>query len=935
MIKNIPFTGFSAQPSDYDCNDGALESSLNIISENGSLHPATLPDANFQLATGHRLALIHAVPVGLNYIFVVSDPDNPDNPQFSIAWLSKDNNPIFSHDAEIIPTPEPLSGFRDITVIGNSIAVASDSGVCYFLWKDSAYKCLGNRPDFIPISFGAFKVGDLNDSNSTIYTDVPKWTFEQYNSNKDGSSTGHTSLGKTSDDDVFWTHISDQAFGLLFSKIADRVSSQGYVYQPFFIRYAFRLYDGSYSWHSAPIQILLSPHRPEVRISFQAQESASLQVNMTLAVPYFGIAYQILAQSHNLADWQDIITGIDIFFSAPVYTYNQDKPIGLPVTRYQFYDGVFVSGNRGRVSSRGDGSDGAEGYSVFCGHYSEQTASGKYVDHFAAIDPADRSLVCNFEKNESFSDDIQFSSIFFKVASIDLESIKPMSLMAPLPLIKTNLSELTTLEHLPDDFNSHAHVFPNSLFAYNHRLILSDFSIAPPKPFPLCAAAQAASKPSDSGQEEIMPVDAAERIRVFSRVNGVLCVSETVTPRPKSALDPYLYPLSDSFPRFIYHPDPNAFKMEIIAVSGQAFSIPLKQHPQLNGAYWFGGLDVAPDGLTNDIDNTPRPGQAPVPNRIYISEVDNPFVFPAQYAVAIDCGKIFALSSAAKALSQGQFGQFPVYAFTDNGIWAMEVAPNGAISARQPISRDVCINPQSITQLDSSVIFASTRGVMLVSGSSVSCISDSLVADSPFSPLVLPGFSDLHQLLGHPETDSCLPAAPFLDFISQCRFIYDYTGQRIIAYAPGFSYAYIYSLKSKQWGMLSANIAYHINAYPDAIAVNPDGGVFSASAPLASPVKGLILTRPLKLDAPDVLKTIHKVFIRGAFRNGSVAVVLYGSRDLINWHLVRSAKSHQLQGFSGSPYKFFRIAALLNLAPDESVSLASIEFYHKFTNKLR
>lgn len=51
-------------------------------------------------------------------------------------------------------------------------------------------------------------------------------------------------------------------------------------------------------------------------------------------------------------------------------------------------------------------------------------------------------------------------------------------------------------------------------------------------------------------------------------------------------------------------------------------------------------------------------------NKLYSSAVNNPFFIPASSAVTIGNSQILGLSSAAKALSQGQFGQFPLYAFT-------------------------------------------------------------------------------------------------------------------------------------------------------------------------------------------------------------------------------------------------------------------------------
>ena len=103
------------------------------------------------------------------------------------------------------------------------------------------------------------------------------------------------------------------------------------------------------------------------------------------------------------------------------------------------------------------------------------------------------------------------------------------------------------------------------------------------------------------------------------------------------------------------------------------------------------------------------------------------------------------ISTAAKALSQGQFGQFPLYAFTDEGVWALEVNSSGGYSAKQPITRDVCISSDSITQIDTAVLFATDRGIMEISGSQTQCLTDIINGNDFFSLDRLPGLSNSTQ----------------------------------------------------------------------------------------------------------------------------------------------------------------------------------------------
>lgn len=165
--------------------------------------------------------------------------------------------------------------------------------------------------------------------------------------------------------------------------------------------------------------------------------------------------------------------------------------------------------------------------------------------------------------------------------------------------------------------------------------------------------------------------------------------------------------------------------------------------------------------------------------------------------------------------------------------------------------------------------------------------------------------------------------------------LYDYVHQRVIVYNPAYTYAYVFSLKSREWGMMYSTIKAGINSYPEALAVDHSGKLLNFSDMDGTATKGLMVSRPLKLDASDVLKTVDTVIQRGNFAKGHVSSVLYGSRDLVTWFPVWSSKDHYLRGFRGSPYKYFRIAGVATLDREESIFGATLQFEARKTNQLR
>ena len=295
------------------------------------------------------------------------------------------------------------------------------------------------------------------------------------------------------------------------------------------------------------------------------------------------------------------------------------------------------------------------------------------------------------------------------------------------------------------------------------------------------------------------------------------------------------------------------------------------------------------------------------------------------------------ISTAAKALSQGQFGQFPLYAFTDEGVWALEINSTGGYSAKQPITRDVCLSSKSITQIDSAVLFTTDRGIMLLQGSQAMCISDVLNGENAVPITVLP---KIDKILEHADlSKGTLRILPFMDFVRDCRMIYDYEYQRIIAYNNSkeynCNYAYIFSLKSKQWGMMQSNIADNVNSYPDALAVLNDGSLVNFSDETDKVYKGIVVSRPIKLDAYDIHKSVDSIIQRGVFKKGHVKSILYASNDLYNWVPVWSSIDHYLRGFRGTPYKYIRIVLLANLSNNEGITGCSVQFTPRLTNQPR
>lgn len=896
MIKDIKYNGYTAQPSDYECPDGQLATSLNLISEDSQLKPLLQPiPASIGLSASQKAVYIHETSSYKHYILLEGK---------SVSWING--------NSESVQIPTSLATFSGVDIyqfssIGNTLLVLCSDGMHYFLWKDgqTGYLNLGTTMPECSLSFGLQAEMKRTDQFEITCSIDQSNIYSEF-------------------DDTEKTNITDQVLAKINKFIAEESTQKGKFIFPFFVRYAYRLYDGTLTRHSAPILMICSSENTPRVFWFNLHGSGDTYTSADLRVvaPVHSLDYALESDLNSLQNWSDIIKSVDIFISAPIYTYDQNGQCEKFINGGQDLSSFSVCKHINQnVRS-----------SVYPLRYQLNTFGKLYAFTFTPLDLSSRPggvLVTPKRSADAVKEDIRSCSQFYLLHSIRVEELKSERTLVPVK--EDYLQSLVTREVMTDDYDSHDKIIPQQAFAYNSRLNLSGIKKT---------LFQGFDGYSLFNYSDGYVYNWADASPTTSDITHSVLVAVYIKQDGKDII---VYGSAgicgnNSPLLFLYYPNVNAYKAVIIRnyyLDLPHLVVPLEPHGFLNGAFYFGGWEE-PAGISQS-----RPQQSSIEdrtidvfNKVYTSEVNNPYVFPVLGINTVGTGRIMAISTAAKALSEGQFGQFPLYAFTTEGVWALEVSSTGSYSARQPITRDVILENTDPLQMDSAVLFATDRGIMLISGSQTQCITDAINAKEPFDVLQLPGMAKLHTMLGH-NADTCLPTAPFLDFISECGMLYDYVHQRVIVYNSNYTYAYVYSLKSKEWAMMYSTIEAGINSYPEALAVDHNGALLNYSSMEGEPTNGLFVTRPLKLETPDVLKTMDTVIQRGHFRKGHVQSVLYGSRDLYNWHLIWSSKDQYLRGFRGSPFKYFRIACLTSLSEDESIFGASLQFNPRQTNQPR
>lgn len=895
MNKEILYKGVNTTPSANMSVDGDASMLYNLIPEDNAIKPIMPPKelAHFDKL---RQVFIHKNNF-THYIVIQQQGDNV----VSLSCYDSQWKPIQLNFMQV-------DGYKQISAMGNMLIISKEDEMRYALWSDDKYMDVNRNKFNIKCQFA-------------LFGKVKSYLVGKNDVNNDAVSI-------------------DEAMGKAVKMIKDTTDLSQFIY-PFFVRYAVKLFDGSYSYVSAPI--LMIPNSGPVPFLYREKGIGKAgAVASGISLYAFCTDLMINIPDKQSYDLEEIVAGIDIFVSRPIYTFDQNRKVQKEEERpFGGRDNSLIT-----LQKRFKNIHGIYSFDDIFGFLRyDRSKFGRINDH--GNEPYKKCSIidniCEDKNNDLFfaqlaprstkqiQKDIINTSSFYLVASIPYKEIKENKYTDDFKAVHIEKGMLNAIEtktqlQVDDILNDRSvttattHVYNNRLHAFNASFKLSE----------AVGLADCNNYVSESDGEDVKGMQ--YEVLVFIK-----------TANGKKIVRNFVYGVQNDKP-WIFYPDNNACEMVILSHKQRNATVyPLTTHPLLNGAYWLADdittASYQQEARTDSYDfynKLQQDNNISNPSTIYVSETNNPFSFRSVNTVHVGCNKIYALSSAAKALSQGQFGQFPLYAFTDNGVWALQTNNTGSYSARQPVTRDVCVNAESITQLDSAVLFSTDRGIMLLEGATATCISNAIFGVNTVPITALPQFKHLYA---HANLSSSATVPQITD-IHHMQYLYDYIHQRIIAYVQSSPVAFVFSIKSKQWGMMQSNFKHSINAYPDTMAITNGNHVITLSdvsyeRQLDYIGTQLLVTRPLNVDAQNIFKTVNTVIQRGLFKKGNLMQVLFASNDLLNWVIVWSSTDQYLRGFSGTPYKYYRMALLTTLHANECVTGATVQFLPKLTNQPR
>ena len=317
-------------------------------------------------------------------------------------------------------------------------------------------------------------------------------------------------------------------------------------------------------------------------------------------------------------------------------------------------------------------------------------------------------------------------------------------------------------------------------------------------------------------------------------------------------------------------------------------------------------------------------------NLLKYSNYGNPFVIPPINSIQVGTEQILGISTAAKALSQGQFGQFPLYVFCKDGIFALEVGSDGSYVSTQVISRDVCNNPNSITQIDGAVVFTTEKGLMIVEASAVRLLSGHMNGNRRDANNTLKfgffgekyaDYSAYDNLIVEENVD-------FRELLSECKISYDYIHRMLHIHTDART-EYVYMLDSGEFAKCT-HFAGTINVIPHyPYSIIQYNEVLYRYGDATTSIKGLLLTRKIDMGEPFAMKKLQdmRVYCTKHSNNSEYKVLILVSNDGEKWAVLHSLRQRS--------FKYYRIAIITKFVSSDRLSGMVMRYDLERTNKLR
>jgi hypothetical protein len=660
----IPVTGITTTSS-YE--EGSCYSLVNLRPKNGALHPVSPRKIVQELSQKYDIVFVHQNNDYKNWTGVVNS-----NGRSSVYWDVRNEQP------EAIASIQGT--VNSVQQIGNTLSLITEDNIYYLLFQEGGYIFLGELPEIPAISLRTSSQG------------LPE-PYRYATEYGDGAITQDNFIEATKG--LVYKAMDLLVNGGIINKKGETFDGYGMqLFDACFIRYAFRLYDGSLTKHSPPI--LIMPEKDILSMKTIDYAFINKRLGKKSNVDVYAYNIYMFYNFNQLGNdsyerWTDIIKSVDIFMS---------QPLGLSN----------IENIRKDMSTKGP-----EDVPSLIEDDMDNDLS---LTHYNLI----KELTPELLKN------VSNTSTFYLMRSIKLSEGGSVSLSEKFPSADSNVSNMENVifqEVMTDDNFSHHKYGARASYVYNNRLHLANvkttfFEGFSPDYFLWFIPAAW----DDGNYNGYSYKDAPGKLYTDLMLEVEISTgitNEKVHRHFEEDTAEGVYRLFMS--GFISYPDPRARRITIYRRSDnlwyKVFSKPLEAHGLLNLAYYVNdGLKPIVEDVNVSLANmSVSAGAASLsePNKIKVSELNNPLSFPNVNTYLTGNGTILAMATNAMLVSDRNKGQFPLYVFTTQGIWSLNVG-NGEVvystlsdptSQKTPVSEYVC-------EIPGGVIFITKNGLNIL-----------------------------------------------------------------------------------------------------------------------------------------------------------------------------------------------------------------------------
>lgn len=756
--------------------DGDMYSLVNLRKKGGYLHPVSPGEIVGHVCGDYNLHFVHRNEDWEHWIGVVNGSTS------SVYWNINDCDNLSLISSNI------TGEVNSIEQNGNMLVFITNDTQYYALFKNGNYVWYGEMPDLVPLQWNCYEEvsyyegGNLGkELNIDTLPIIAESRFATYDNSVDYgyifnipiSEENINSLRNAIKSALNETRIKLSRDYSGDSTIGVNKLFGGLFYDAFFIRYAYRLYDNTNVKLSPPILVMpynelnktatvisywnFTPKIANNQVGFGFHAGLS-RMQVTGYVP--GIKYDL----SSLSSYDGLIKGIDVFVSPYI---PREGDIGDINKLFPF---VFP-GDLDDVSIP----------------YGDSVSESILSD----IDMKSVSEMSSFYLVKSYDIGASSGGTYEKFIDItDDESIN-------------NINNLVQKEQLIDSNASIHTIGAKKSYTYNKRLHLIGGKTTYFKGFDC--------RFFTWGKASI-PVNAnltyynGTPVFTYSDIGFQTdddCIIEVYIERGSSSGYVYTsFKVTDEdnptvFSAMISYPDINAKKMTVYRKDnlGKYYRVKefnLTEHSFLNIAYYLneGLLAIKNTGgtLLSDAIDTTKVFSYEMNNELLVYDTENQLRLSNENIISVGSGKILNIGSNVMNVSNWNYGTYPLYVFTDEGVYTLKVGEgNVAYSAvlqptymEPPISDVICSIPQG-------VIFIISRGLCVINGLNVTFVSQS-IEEYPI---------DIN-ISAYPEMDVVLPnygKTSFMEYIrGATEMIYNSNKNEVVIVNGSMPYNWVMTL---------------------------------------------------------------------------------------------------------------------------------------------